>query len=342
MTAWRTASTPPSRCRPATGTCGTRSTGATSASTPWATGRRCAALLCRPKGLDHQGAGRLRKSASGPADTALETGTVSSDQFRPALSSNVAAAADGPCAVCAAQSFTSDLQKFTREHGKMKCYGLGLGLNTFKMVALTEHFRKLELPHLLNAYSRCVGLFPAGMCLNLRIWCMRSATMLAGASVNKLPSLHIIEPAQRASDKNQRCHLGCGPATHAGPPGSCPCCTSTLHLNDQHIVALTPAFHLQVQPAAVPAGLRRHAAAGVQHLHEAQPGGAGHSAGADGGPQERRVHHLRARPQRARRLVRIRGMSLSDALCPLSACLCSYKMIQTLSPTQLTQPNPGS
>ena len=36
----------------------------------------------------------------------------------------------------------------------MKCYGLGLGLNTFKMVALTEHFRKLELPHLLNAYTR--------------------------------------------------------------------------------------------------------------------------------------------------------------------------------------------
>jgi len=94
---------------------------------------------------------------------------------------------------------------------------------------------------------------------------------------------------------------------------------------------LTPAFHLQVQPAAVPAGLRWHAAAGVQHLHEAQPGGAGHSAGADGGPQERRVHHLRARPQRARRLVRIRGVSLSDALCPLSACLCSYKMIQTFA-----------
>ena len=53
------------------------------------------------------------------------------------------------------QSFTSDLQKFTKGHGKMKCYGLGLGLNTFKMVALTEHFRKLELPQLLNAYTRC-------------------------------------------------------------------------------------------------------------------------------------------------------------------------------------------
>lgn len=57
--------------------------------------------------------------------------------------------------VSTVQSFTADLEKFTREHSKMKCYGLGLGLNTFKMVALTEHFRKLELPHLLNAYTRC-------------------------------------------------------------------------------------------------------------------------------------------------------------------------------------------
>ncbi len=158
-----------------------------------------------------------------PPQTALETDTVSSDQFRPALSSNVAAAADGPCAVCAAQSFTSDLQKFTRDHGKMKCYGLGLGLNTFKMVALTEHFRKLELPHLLNAYSRCVGLFPAGMCLSLRIWCMRSATMLAGASVNKLhePAHHRAGATCKRQEPKMPSH-GCGPATHAGPTGSCP------------------------------------------------------------------------------------------------------------------------
>ena len=36
----------------------------------------------------------------------------------------------------------------------MKCYGLGLGLDSFKMVALTENFRKLEPLALLNAYSR--------------------------------------------------------------------------------------------------------------------------------------------------------------------------------------------
>ena len=36
----------------------------------------------------------------------------------------------------------------------MKCYGLGLGLDSFKMVALTENFRKLEPLALLNAYTR--------------------------------------------------------------------------------------------------------------------------------------------------------------------------------------------
>jgi len=52
-----------------------------------------------------------------------------------------------------AQSFTSDLQKFTKDHGKMKCYGLGLALNTWKVVALTEHFRKLEMDHLEKSYA---------------------------------------------------------------------------------------------------------------------------------------------------------------------------------------------
>lgn len=51
-----------------------------------------------------------------------------------------------------AQSFTSDLQKVTKDHDKMKCYGLGLALNTWKVVALTEHFRKLEMDHLEKSY----------------------------------------------------------------------------------------------------------------------------------------------------------------------------------------------
>ncbi|KAK9815725.1 hypothetical protein WJX72_008591 [[Myrmecia] bisecta] len=53
-----------------------------------------------------------------------------------------------------AQSFTADLERFTKDHNKMKCYGLGLGLDSFRMVALTENFRKLEPLVLMNAFSR--------------------------------------------------------------------------------------------------------------------------------------------------------------------------------------------
>jgi len=63
-----------------------------------------------------------------------------------------------PTGGLASQSFTTDLQRFTKEHGKMKCYGLGLGLDSFKMVALTENFRKLEPLALLNAYTRRGGV----------------------------------------------------------------------------------------------------------------------------------------------------------------------------------------
>ncbi len=48
----------------------------------------------------------------------------------------------------------TDLRKFTREHAKMKCYGLGLGLDSFRMVALMENFRKLDAAVLLSAYQR--------------------------------------------------------------------------------------------------------------------------------------------------------------------------------------------
>ena len=57
-------------------------------------------------------------------------------------------------AVPPAQSFMTDLRKFTREHAKMKCYGLGLGLDSFRMVALMENFRKLDAAVLLSAYQR--------------------------------------------------------------------------------------------------------------------------------------------------------------------------------------------
>ena len=120
------------------------------------------------------------------------------------------------------QSFTSDLEKFTRDHSKMKCYGLGLGLNTFKMVALTEHFRKLELPHLLNAYTR-----HAFLSLSL-MW--RHAGCLLKSTMHAVPQL-------------------------ASADG------------------LTNFAGVQVSEAAVPVGLRWHAAPAVQHLHKAWQGG---------------------------------------------------------------------
>lgn len=35
-------------------------------------------------------------------------------------------------------------QRVTKNHVAMRCYGLGLGLDTFRMVALDANFRKLE------------------------------------------------------------------------------------------------------------------------------------------------------------------------------------------------------
>lgn len=49
----------------------------------------------------------------------------------------------------------TDLRKFTREHGRMKTYGLGLGLDSFRMIALAENFRKLDAGVLLSACQRC-------------------------------------------------------------------------------------------------------------------------------------------------------------------------------------------
>jgi hypothetical protein len=41
-------------------------------------------------------------------------------------------------------SFIQDLQRVTKNHATMKCYGLGLGLDTYRMVALDANFRRLN------------------------------------------------------------------------------------------------------------------------------------------------------------------------------------------------------
>ena len=52
------------------------------------------------------------------------------------------------------QSYVTDLRNLTRDHTRMKCYALGLGLDTFRMVALTQNFRRLDVGVLMNAFKR--------------------------------------------------------------------------------------------------------------------------------------------------------------------------------------------
>jgi hypothetical protein len=46
----------------------------------------------------------------------------------------------------------------------MKCYGLGLGLDTFRLVALDANFRKLEDTVTMAAYRRWVGYVMGWLC----------------------------------------------------------------------------------------------------------------------------------------------------------------------------------
>nr|AKA43768.1 trehalose-6-phosphate synthase [Dunaliella viridis] len=52
-----------------------------------------------------------------------------------------------------AQSYLMDLVRVTRNHVTMKCYGLGLGLDTFRMVALDANFRKMEESQVAATYK---------------------------------------------------------------------------------------------------------------------------------------------------------------------------------------------
>ncbi|KAF6264985.1 trehalose-6-phosphate synthase/phosphatase [Scenedesmus sp. NREL 46B-D3] len=56
-----------------------------------------------------------------------------------------------------ATSYVQDLARSTKQHVAMKCYGLGLGLDTFRLVALDANFKKLEDSATMAAYRRCAG-----------------------------------------------------------------------------------------------------------------------------------------------------------------------------------------
>ena len=45
-------------------------------------------------------------------------------------------------------------QRVTKNHVTVKCYGLGLGLDTFRMVAIDANFRKMEESQVAATYSR--------------------------------------------------------------------------------------------------------------------------------------------------------------------------------------------
>ncbi len=57
--------------------------------------------------------------------------------------------------LCGAHPF---LQRVTKNHVAMKCYGLGLGLDTFRMVALDANFRRLEEGVVASTYARWAQL----------------------------------------------------------------------------------------------------------------------------------------------------------------------------------------
>lgn len=69
----------------------------------------------------------------------------------------------------------------------MKCYALGLGLDTFRMVALTENFRKLDVLVLVSAFRRCAtatSYHPACCVLGGRI--VLSCFIASGVSAAKV------------------------------------------------------------------------------------------------------------------------------------------------------------
>mmetsp|Transcript_34490 Transcript_34490/g.97716 ORF Transcript_34490/g.97716 Transcript_34490/m.97716 type:complete len:872 (+) Transcript_34490:312-2927(+) len=52
-----------------------------------------------------------------------------------------------------AQSFCKDLKFLTEKHNTLRCYALGLGLDSFRMVALDANFRKLDYASLSRMYQ---------------------------------------------------------------------------------------------------------------------------------------------------------------------------------------------
>lgn len=82
-----------------------------------------------------------------------------------------------------AKSFVSDLQKFTSNHSKLQCFDLGLGLNNFKMVALTSNFRKLRTEAVLKSYAKA----------SRRAFLLdHDGTLVGQSSISSQPGEHVL------------------------------------------------------------------------------------------------------------------------------------------------------
>lgn len=90
-----------------------------------------------------------------------------------------------------AKSFVTDLQKFTANHSKLQCFDLGLGLNNFRMVALTSDFRKLQTEVVLKAYTKA----------SRRVFLLdHDGTLVGQSSISSKPGENVLETIRRLCD----------------------------------------------------------------------------------------------------------------------------------------------
>lgn len=82
-----------------------------------------------------------------------------------------------------AKSYVTDLQRFTANHSKLQCFDLGFALDTFRMVALTSNFRKLQTDTVVKAYQRA----------KKRVLLLdHDGTLMAPSSISSRPTDHVL------------------------------------------------------------------------------------------------------------------------------------------------------
>ncbi|GAB4813526.1 hypothetical protein N2152v2_000572 [Parachlorella kessleri] len=82
-----------------------------------------------------------------------------------------------------AKSYVADLHRFTTNHSKLQCFDLGFALDTFRMVALTKDFRKLQTDTVMKAYQRATK----------RVLLLdHDGTLVAQSSINSRPTEQVL------------------------------------------------------------------------------------------------------------------------------------------------------